>query len=258
MKAIVFRVFILLVSWVSVCSIAASQDLGRKMYSNKDLGINIEYRDADDFDDGTAVTSQPLAWRKVSIPQLKLTVKLPRGFSFKTQPLEKSFDIADCNHWLFRDSAIVILAPHPGQRGKSEAIVIYSTSSIFLHIAVNEGFALIDSELHEIDFKDADTMAINRAIENHTWGSLGREDMTEAASYLDGFQWKGIRGANSTGYHDEKGYAGLQRVHSVFLVRRLADGCNIVCSYVDLQMQSNPIRESDFYRIVSTIEIAQQ
>jgi hypothetical protein len=257
MRFTIFRLIFLLISWVSLCPNATAQDLDQKVYSNKVLGIKIEYRDADDFDDRSVVATQPSAWQKASIPQLKLTMKLPPGFSFNMQPLEKSFDIADCSRWLISDSAIVIMAPRSKHAGKSQAIVIYFTSSVFLHIAINEGFVLLDSNMHQIDFKDDDTSAINCAIENHSWGSLGREDMIEEASYLDGLHWKGIRGAKFTGYHDEKGYAGLQRVHSAFLVRRIADGCNIVCSYLDAQMQANPIRESDFYRIISTIKIAQ-
>jgi hypothetical protein len=232
------------VTGVQTCALpilSMPQHRTSKVYTNSNLGIQFRYRDADDFDGQTSLKSEQAKWTKTDVPLLKLSLKLPPGCSIARAPDS--------------DSAIVITRGDAKELDPMRCILIYCTSESFLRIACDAGFTLLDSADGEIAYKNADSSVINKAVDRKSWGLLGRAGMVDRASYLDGLQWNGLRGATSTGYHDAQGYAGLMPYFASFLVRKIPGGPLVVCLYQDAQMNGNLFRESDFYDIVSTIQI---
>jgi hypothetical protein len=232
--------------------LALSQDDKLKLYVNRDLGIQIRYHDADDFENWKAIAAPKSQWETVVFPQYKISLKLPPGFSARTQITDESGYPPSCEGSPLGDSSIVI-SQISGHTDRPVAIVIYFTSLDFLNAAYHESFVLVDSAFDEVMLKDS--VAIIRAIRANTWASLGGDVTKEEAIFLDGISWKGLHGSFFTRYSDEHGYAGLQRSSATFLFHVMDNKCNLVCSYSDSQMESNALREPDFYDIVSTIEI---
>jgi hypothetical protein len=231
-------VFALSVSW-AIC-----QEGTLNLYKNNHLGIEIPYRNADDFDDEITIVTPESLWVEHAIPEYHIAVRLPQGFTIGKKRPEYTIS-SPCEGTSLRDSIVVIYA----SLGK-EALTVYQSKSKYYEIF--DGFGLADSNYEPID--NGDTTAFRNAVMHQRWVSFGRQDMTEEATYLDGILWKGVRGSNFTGYYTDQGYGGLQRFSRAYLVRQFSEGCNLVCYYFDEQIPANPIRETDFYNIVATIK----
>jgi hypothetical protein len=226
-----------------------------QLFQNKALGLEFEYRDADDFDDRKELSISSTKWRDTALFAGTVHLKLPSGFYAKKETFSRSWYCQSCNNALIGDSKIVIMHSGSENSERPQAVGLYFVRGDLRQIAINEGFVLLDTTGQELDFKDSDSTAVNLAIKNDNWASLGRQGMTEVATVLRGIAWQGLRGSNFTGYYDEKGYSGLQRCSSAFLIRKFTEECFLVCSYSDSQMEENKLGESDFYDIVAKIDI---
>jgi hypothetical protein len=255
MKQILFYVIILLFSHQSRAYCQADEF---KTFTQKTLDIQFKYRDADDFDDERRISTPQLKWKEVTIPELKIKLKLPPGFTAIAERYNPPRVGAFCDPSLFTHSVKIVLSGKNQKEHYRESIFIHYSEEDFLNIGYMYDFILVDSLFDKIWLKDGDPLQIKRALDNNSWASLGRQDMTEEATVLVGTKWKGLRGSNFTGTYNDNGYAGLQRFSSSFLVYAYSNNCNLICNYTDSQLDANQLGESEFYDIVSSIEFLQK
>ena len=223
-------------------SLVYCQENDFKIFTNRSLGIQFKYRDADDFDDEKRVSTPYPKWIEVNIPQLKLEVTIPSGFVVETE----------------KATLVKIVYVDDKQTNKFTAIQIYLSELSFPQIAEEHNFVLVDSLGDIIWLNEGNPSQIKWAIANNSWASLGRQNMTEDANALNGISWKGVRGSNFTGSYNENGYAGLQRCTSSFITYSIDNKNRLVCDYSDTQLDPNPMSESEFYDVVASIKFLQK
>jgi hypothetical protein len=255
MRPLLYLFLWIVAGLLTFVALALSQDRGWRLYRNSNLGIEFRYRNLDDSDKRKTITTPQYNWKETAIPRLKFSIKLPTGYKIKTEHANLASYITSCANSPIGDSMLVVVPKSTKRNANTGAIVIYFTCSSFRDIASGEGFSLLDSTDQIVSTAYAvDSANATWALAHNSWTLEGRSGFHDRAAYLDGKHWKGLRGATTTGYHDESGYAGLQNFYASFLVCNISANCNMVCSYHDTQMEANALRESDFYDIVATIQ----
>ena len=225
----------------------------KKTFQNDSLGIQFQYR-SEDFDDEKDGLPPVEQWKGQRVARLGIALQLPPNYSARIMKIERDWYIPSCTSNPISDSALIIGFSANKSTQFTESIKIYYTSGDFQHIAYNENFALRDSNNDVVEIKGEHPSKIQAALALNNWASLGRQDLAEKASYLNGKIWKGVRGHNFIGVNNDQGYAGLDYFYASFLLTKMKGGCTIVCSYKNMPYARNPLKEYRFYEIVSSIK----
>ena len=223
-------------------------------FKNVDLGIEFDY-DRESFDTAIDDLPSPGKWGLYKNATLGIEFRVPPGYFVKIGKPDESYDWATsaCDSCAINDSCITIFFKGAENEIPIRSVTIYWTKADFRHIAWDEWFLPITNRNIPVDIKEEDTLLVQSALSTNKWESLGRQDMREPASYLDGKVWKGLRGHNFTGVYDQNGYAGLDWMQFGFLTRKITASCFVVFSYKNTPSSRTPLEEYRFYEIVSSV-----
>jgi hypothetical protein len=234
------------------------------MYQNQALGIEIRC-DSSEFDPNKSIKVSTNQWEESTIAHAHLKIKIPPGFVITYEQRRFfNFITPSIDSSLFGFALVVIPEGAELQSGLQVA-ELYFTGSSFEQIAWAESFETRDSSytiaaprytevLWLRDLHTHDSSAIAWAVAHNYWFLTGWTEGEPRASYLNGHIWKGLRVCHKLSA-GEQFISEVERSYRAFLARQLFDGCTVVCSYGDIRPDSRGIGESDFYDMISTIQI---
>ena len=232
---------ILLLSALSSLSVS----LGQPVYRNDRLGIQFEYNPDDEVDNPMAFCDSINAdtgTKAFSSDFLGISFRYPDRLALVVRPLDRPA--------LTADSSIALgffVETGAEQTSFVRRVELYSTREPFDKVANAEGFHL------RTRFNDT----------TKQWLTEGGRGPSEPAVFMNGKQWKGLRGPGEMGLFSDDGYAGLASTLTSFLVYYQLDSTAIVCSFWNgpesEHISENPsgsstLCESQFYDIVSSIK----